>query len=249
MEFRSALFVWFLVELLSLLSSVFIWLAIFRTHDRVGQYDLENILLYYLLVPIVGAISSIYISEILPDKIKLGELSAEIIKPYGIALGYFAKSLGTKLTQLSIKAPIYLIIIFAIHRYTEIELSSTLIFFGLLAAFLGLILHFLIDFCISCVAFWSDSVWYLSHLKFVILMVFGGLSFPLDLLPPQLASIFNFLPFKYIYFVPVKIASGSIGLAEVIAEIGLFGFWLFVFALLTHVLWNKGIKRYGAYGN
>lgn len=249
MEFRGALFVWFLVELLSLVSSLFIWLAIFRSHNSVAGYDRDGILLYYLLVPIVGAISSIYISEILPDKIKLGEISSEIVKPYQIAVGYFAKSLGTKITQLSFKAPVYIIILLTIRQTASINISLNLIGFGLLLAFMSLILHFLIDFCISCVAFWSDDVWYLSHLKFILLMVFGGLTFPLDLLPAQLASIFNLLPFKYIYYVPVKVATGSIGLTELAPELGLFSFWLVVFAALTHFLWKMGIKRYGAYGN
>lgn len=249
MEFRGALFVWFLVELLSLVSSVFIWLAIFRSQQTVGGYDQQGMILYYLLVPIIGSISSIYISEILPEKIKLGEISAELVKPYGIAIGYFAKSLGTKLTQLSIKAPIYLIILYAINQYARIALSLNSVLFGLILACFSLLLHFLIDFCISCVAFWSDDVWYLSHLKFILLMVFGGLTFPLDLLPTQLASIFNLLPFKYIYYVPVKVATGSIGLNELADEFGLFCFWLLVFAVLSDFLWKKGVKRYGAYGN
>ncbi|HOZ03687.1 MAG TPA: ABC-2 family transporter protein [Candidatus Woesebacteria bacterium] len=249
MEFRSALFVWFLVELLSLVSSVFIWLAIFRSQQTVGGYDQQGIILYYLLVPIIGMISSVHISEDLPNKIKLGEISSQLVKPYHLATGFFAMNIGTRITQILIKIPFFISICLVLQYFTNIRLSPLYIFLGLFIAFFGLIIHFLIDFSISAVAFWSDDVWYLSHLKFILLMVFGGLTFPLDLLPTQLASIFNLLPFKYIYYVPVKVATGSIGLTELAPELGLFSFWLVVFAVLTHFLWKMGIRRYGAYGN
>lgn len=249
LEFRGALLVWFLVELLSLVSSVFIWLAIFRTNQSVGGYDQQAMILYYLLVPIIGMISSIHISEDLPNKIKLGEISSQLLKPYHLASGFFAMNIGTRITQLLIKTPFFTIIFLGLIYFTDIQLSALHIFLGLIIAFFGLIIHFLIDFSVCAVAFWSDDVWYLSHLKSILLMVFGGLTFPLDLLPAQLASVFNVLPFKYIYYVPVKVATGLIGLTEMTTELGLFSFWLVALTVLTHFLWKMGIKRYGAYGN
>lgn len=249
LEFRGALVVWFLVELLTLVSSVFIWTAIFRTNSTVGSYDYQKIIQYYLLVPLIGAFTSIYISEHLPERIRLGEISAHIIQPYNVALGYLAKSLGTKLVQLTIKLPVYFLIYLLVITISPIRINPVYLALSLILCLFSLVLHFLLDFCISCVAFWSDHVWYLSHLKFIMLMVFGGLTFPLDLLPPQLSQIFYWLPFKYLYYLPVKLASEGLGQIAWAQEICLLGGWICVFTILSMLMWKRGLIKYGAYGN
>ena len=42
LEYRGALFFWILVELVSLTSTVFIWSAVFRSNDFVGNYNYTN---------------------------------------------------------------------------------------------------------------------------------------------------------------------------------------------------------------
>ena len=249
LEFRGALIVWFLVELLTLISSIFIWTAIFRSNNTVGSYNYQSIVQYYLLVPLIGAFTSIYISEHLPERIRLGEISIQVIKPYNVALGYLFRSLGTKLVQLTFKLPVYFLIYLLIIAFTPIRINLFFLALSLFIALFSLLLHFLIDFCLSCVAFWSDHVWYLSHLKFIMLMVFGGLTFPLDLLPIQLTQVFYWLPFKYLYYLPVKVASGNFNQIAWTKEILLFLTWISIFLILSKLLWKKGLIKYGAYGN
>jgi len=249
LDFRGALIVWFLVELLTLVSSFFIWTAIFQTHDTVGAYSYQAIIKYYLLVPLIGAFTSIYISEHLPERIRLGEISIQVIKPYNIAFAYFSRSIGTKLVQLTIKLPVYLIIYLLIIMFTPIRINLFYLALSLFIAVFSLFLHFLIDFCLSCTAFWTDHAWYLSHLKFIMLMVFGGLTFPLDLLPIELTKVFYWLPFKYIYYLPVKVASGDISQIHWPNEVLFFTVWTVGFLILAHILWKKGLTKYGAYGN
>jgi len=108
LEYRGALFTWLLVELVSLSSATFLWLAVFRTNQTVGDYDFGRIVSYYLLVPVIGGFTSIFVSEHLPRKIKDGAISIDLLKPYSISAINLLNQFGIKLTQLTIKLPAYL---------------------------------------------------------------------------------------------------------------------------------------------
>lgn len=249
LEYRGSLFTWIIVELVILTSSVFVWSAIFRTNSLVGGYDFTKIISYYLLVPIIGGLTSIYVSEHLPKKIKNGEISPELMKPYSIAISSLINQLSIKLTQLTIKFPIYIIIGFIITISLKINFSLSNLLLAILVCVFAYILHFSIDIFISYLAFWFDDVWSLSHLKFICLMIFGGLTFPLDLLPANFISLFNFLPFRFLYYIPIKVAQGAMTTERLLIELGQLVLWTIGFLIIGHILWKLGLKKYGAYGN
>lgn len=249
LEYRGALFAWVLVELVSLTSSVFIWAAVFRTNNNVGGYDFTKIISYYLLVPIIGGFTSIFVSEHLPRRIKDGEISSDLMKPFSIAIASLLNQFSIKLTQLTIKLPIYIFVALLFTYLFKIEFNVGYLLLALFVCIFSYILHFSIDIFISYFAFWFDDVWSLSHLKNVTLMVLGGLTFPLDLLPKNLQTIFNILPFRFIYYFPVKVAQGSISTEVFISEFVQLILWTIGFLVLGQVLWRLGLKKYGAYGN
>lgn len=249
LQYRGALFTWILVELVSLSSATFLWLAVFRSNASVGNYDFNKIISYYLLVPIIGGFTSIFVSEHLPRKIKDGAISTDLMKPYSIATANLLNQLSIKLTQLTIKLPVYavaglfFISIFNLHiQFVSLPLALAICVFSYT-------LHFFIDLALSYTAFWFDDVWSLSHMKTVLLMVFGGLSFPIDLVPQNIRVIFNILPFRFIYYFPIKVAQGNMPVNTLFTELGQLILWIVVFFVLGKVLWRQGLRKYGAYGN
>lgn len=249
LEYRGALLIWILVELVSLTSSTFIWLAVFRTNNNVGGYDFTKIISYYLLVLVVGSFTSVFVSEHLPRRIKDGQISSDLMKPFSIAFEQLLNQFSFKLTQLTMKIPIYIIVGLLFTYLFEIKFNGIYLLLALVVCLFSYILHFSIDIVISYFAFWFDDVWSLSHLKNVILMVLGGLTFPLDLLPKNLQTIFNFLPFHLIYYFPVKVAQGAVSTQMFISQFLQLILWILVFLLLGKILWRLGLRKYGAYGN
>jgi ABC-2 type transport system permease protein len=249
LEYRGALFTWLLVELVSLTSSLFLWSAVFRTRTTVGSFDFTGILTYYLLIPIIGGFTSIFVSEHLPKKIKNGEISADLLKPYSIAFGTLINQFSIKLTQLTIKLPIYigLGIFFLVLFHIQLQPHALLLAFGI--CLFSYILHFSMDLCLSYLAFWVDDVWSFSLLKQVSLMVFGGLSFPLSLLPEFMKPLFWALPFRFIYYFPTAVAQGSLSNQTILMDFSVLIAWTVGFLILGKILWQKGLKKYSAYGN
>lgn len=249
LQYRGALFTWILVELVSLTSVTFLWLAVFRSNSSVGNYDFTKMISYYLLAPIIGGFTSIFVSEHLPRKIKDGAISTDLMKPYSIAAAALINQFSIKLTQLTIKLPIYMIAsVFFISMF-NIRIQFGALPLALIICGFSYILHFFIDLVLSYTAFWFDDVWSLGHLKTVMLLIFGGLSFPLDLVPQNMRGVFTILPFRFVYYFPIKVAQGNMPITTLLTELGQMLLWIGVFFVTSKVLWRQGLKKYGAYGN
>lgn len=249
LEYRGALLIWILVQLVSLASSTFIWLAIFRTNNNVGGYNFSGIISYYLVLLVVDSLTTIYVSEHLPRMIKDGQISTDLMKPYSIAFAQLLNQFSFKITQMAMKIPIFIIVGLVFISVFNLKFNGLYLLLSLFVCVFSYILHFSIDILISYFAFWFDDVWSLSHLKSIVLMILGGLAFPLDLLPKDLQTIFNFLPFHLIYYFPVKVAQGAVSTPMFINQFSQLILWILAFLFLGNILWRLGLKKYGAYGN
>ena len=63
---------------------------------------------------------------------------------------------------------------------------------------------FLIEFMVGMVTFVTQSVWGVSTLKEVVIGFFAGTNVPLALFPDKLLAVANVLPFKSMYYDPVR---------------------------------------------
>lgn len=71
---------------------------------------------------------------------------------------------------------------------------------------------------------------------------------PISLYPDWLKFIPNSLPFQYIFYYPVSIFTGAIGLNEALTSIGFGAIWMVILILLSEYVWRLGIKRYTGVG-
>lgn len=248
LEYRGALLTWILVELMTLTSAIFIWNAIFRTQSSIGSFQYPQMVLYYYLVPLVGAFTSIHLSEKIPRQIKDGQLSQELTKPYLCLVAIVAKEIATKSIQNTLKLPVYLIIGVIVFSSFSLSLSWTSILIGILACLFALVLHLLLDLTLSLFAFWFDDSWSLSLLKQVAFMVFGGLSFPLSLVPSPWQIIFKLLPFDLVYYFPASAFMGTLNSNQLFIYFSKWLLWSMILYLALRLLWLLGIKKYHAYG-
>jgi len=249
LEYRGQLFVWFLNEFVGLVSTIFIWTAIFRTNTSVGTYNFQSIISYFILIPLIGAFTGVFVSDYFPRKIKNGEISSDIVKPYSVTGLIFVDTVSVKITQFTIKVPIYLVAGYLLANYFRLELYFTHLLEAMFVCIFSFLLHFFIDLAISYSAFWFQEVWSLGLLISVIITVFGGLAFPLDLVPEGVRTLFSFLPFRFIFYFPIKIAQGQVPPEMILKEFFQMLVWIGVFFLLCRLLWKNGLKKYGAYGN
>lgn len=248
-EYRTSLVIWFLVDLVVLASAVFLWLAVYREHQSVGGYNFFQILIYFILVPVVGNLTSVHNVDILPFQIKNGDISTELLKPYSIAGAYYVKPIALKVSQQFFKMPVLLILLCLVFHFFKVNLNLGSLILGVFVCPLAYTLNFLIDLCVSYTAFWVDDAWALTHLKYICLAIFGGMLFPLNLVSAGLSPLFNFLPFHLIIFFPIQIIQGLATTGQITSSLFSLLIWIIVLFSLSKVIWHQGLRKYGAYGN
>ena len=91
---------------------------------------------------------------------------------------------------------------------------------------------------------WFGDIKSLTTLEEMVNAIFSGRVAPLAFLPFGFQAAADYLPFKYLAFIPAQIFVGHIPLSDIpkIFMIGLL--WVAVLGLLTYGIWYRGLKRY-----
>ncbi len=248
--YRSEMVGNLILELMFASSIVFLWLSVYDVNDTIGGYTLNQTIFYYLLVPFVGFIIHTNVSYVIGYDIRHGKLSGYLVKPYKIWAGAFASAVAQKINFLAMTLPLYmiaLVLYIVLTKDTALGLANIAVAF--LITVLAFILHFTIDIALAWLAFWYDDVWAFSHFKDILFAVFGGVMFPFSFLPTNVRVIFELLPFKYMFYVPISYLQGTRSFNLLIIDIAGIFIWSVVFAIFAYILWVKGIKKYEAFGN
>ena len=239
-----------LLELISIGNIFILWAAVFRTHEEVHGITFQDTIAYYILVPLVGTITNVTISDFRSKEIRTGELSRHLIKPYHLWTASFVEAVAQKVVVILLVLPIYSAILISIEHSTDhslFELSQIIeTAIILIAAFM---LHFFIDLAISWLAFWVSDIWSFSHFKIILFSVLGGLSFPFTLLSDPVRNILEKLPFQYFYYVPIQYITNKEPCSHLTDDVKSILLWVILFTFIAFLLWKQGLKKYAAYGN
>jgi ABC-2 type transport system permease protein len=110
------------------------------------------------------------------------------------------------------------------------------------------LLQFFISYTMALLAFWLLEISTLIFIVFAFEYIAGGHLFPLDILPPWLATALDFTPFPYQLFFPVSLYLGRVTGAAMWQGLGMQLFWVGFFYLVARWTWRRGIRRYTAFG-
>ncbi len=119
---------------------------------------------------------------------------------------------------------------------------------GALMIIIGFLMHFALDLMMTWLAFWIGDVWTFKHLKNIVFLIFGGMIFPLEFVSGPLRTLFEFLPFKYMYYLPVAYLLSKRGIEYLFSDLIGAVLWICIFIILSQMLWNRGLRKFEAYG-
>ena len=121
------------------------------------------------------------------------------------------------------------------------------------AAFLASIvltamLQFFISYAMAMLAFWFLEISTLIFILFAFEYLASGHLFPLDLLPAMLQHALWYTPFPSMLYVPIAIYMGKISGARIALGLGMQVMWLVLAYGLARFAWQRGIRKYAAFG-
>jgi ABC-2 type transport system permease protein len=113
---------------------------------------------------------------------------------------------------------------------------------------MGFLMGFLIEALIGMISFWFLEV---SSLLFIYMMInyfLSGHMLPLGLLPDSVNAVVQYLPFKYLAYVPAAIMLGRYSHPELAWELSIAALWIAALLVLNRLAFARGVRRYGAFG-
>lgn len=244
LEYRVNFILYLISGIVPILIQIFIWTNIFNFNgiSQFMDYSRTSIILYMIIAGSLSKLLSIDNHQKMAGEIKNGGLNQYILKPMNHTVYWLSNEIGSKL--------IYSLLLFAIFFVISLVSNGfqySVLFFGVLAIFLAIIINFLIYYLISMLSFWFlDISSIFTAINMIFTFISGGV-LPLDIL----AGANNFLcyiPFGLMIFFPVRIFSIRLEQNEILFYLVLQVVWIVILFIVSLILWKKGLKKYSAIG-
>jgi ABC-2 type transport system permease protein len=240
----------FISEILSTIFGIFIlfliWWVIFTSLGlkELHGYKLEDLVIYYSIVNLIHLFT--YNLSDFTWKfyylVKDGTLSNYLTKPWNLIVIIIGEGLGYSLLFLLFALFIFVILVL-IKGYSLINLLLFLILVLFITFF-----HIAARLTIAFLSFWLEDLWFATELYSLIVGFLSGLIIPITFYPLWLQKIIDWLPFKYIYFYPTELITKGTDINSFIKAIAILTISGVLLLIVAKILWNKGIKKYNAYG-
>lgn len=233
---------------LMLLTSYFLWQAVFNGRTEIFGYSQSQMLSYIMLAAVLQSAVLASRSIDLAGVINSGELSNIIIRPISNLWYWLSRDAADKALNLIFSAAEIFLLIILLRPPLSWPDPSYAVISLLLILPLSTLLYYFINYLFGLTGFWTNEVWAPRFLLMVVLQFFAGLMFPLDVLPENIRNFAAWTPFPYLVYFPARVILGKAGGWEIAWGITATAAWTMIFVILAEVVWRRGLRAYGAEG-
>lgn len=221
----------------------FIWTAVFANNGGalIGNYDLNQLIFYSIFITFIYAVTWNDIPRDIEILIRKGDFVQYLLKPIQYTYYVFIDIVAKRFLALIIEV-LPLLIIFALFFKSYFIVGNILLF--LISMIFAFLFNYLFGMGVGLLAFWFVKIrtfyWAVSIFKDFS----SGNALPLTLFPPLLFSVFNFLPFKFMSFIPIQIYLNKYNNMELLSLLWQALIWLILLTILVYFVWIRAQKRY-----
>jgi ABC-2 type transport system permease protein len=247
-----------LMRFLPIVTQIFLWGAVFSAVSRqeIAGYSYHDFVAYYLLTMLGRAFSSMPgLASGIAGSIRDGSIKKFLIQPVDM-LGFLLLSrVAHKLVYYLVALVPFALVFYLCRGYfpPAPDAATWLAFAAsLLMAFL---LGFFLEAAIGMIGFWFLEV---SSLLFVYMLAsffLSGHMFPLDMLDQvgivgglTWGDVVRWLPLQYLAYFPSAVFLGKVQGAELARGLLIELAWVLFFAAAARTAFNRGVRRYSAFG-
>lgn len=247
--YRLNFIMWRLRIMFHVLTLYFLWLAVLPNHmDEFSGYTQASLLSYVLIITIVSAFVTPTRSYAIGDDIVSGNLSNFLIRPINYFLYWAAKDAGDRIMDILFSIGELTILFLLLRPPLFMQADIMYILLTAIAMLFSLLLYFSFNLLLGFIGFWSSDIWAPRFVFYTVISFLAGGYFPLDILPKSLFAAFQFLPFGYLLYFPVKIYLGELSIGAILSGLSVSFFWVICFFFIVFLLWRRGLRMYTAQG-
>ncbi len=244
-EYRVNMLIWMLINVMPLVMLA-VWFSM-SEGGPVAGYSQSDFVSYYLLLAFVQQMTAVWVIYELGYEIRHGDLSIKLLHPLNPLYEYVSNNLADKILRPIALIPLALVawLIFPTIHYRATGANLALFVAALAAAWF---IRFMSQYIFGLLAFWVSDSTTLNDIWFALGAMLGGMIAPLDLFPPNVTAIANWLPFRFMFSFPVEILSGRLTTQDVATGVAAMLFWAALAVVVYRWMWRKGIRQFSAFG-
>ncbi|MBP7149700.1 MAG: ABC-2 family transporter protein [Acidobacteria bacterium] len=243
--YRAEFLIWILSTTMPLIMLA-LWSAVAR-EAPVGRFGQAEFTAYFLSTFIVRQVTGSWIAWELNFEVRQGTLSLRLLRPIHPMLTYAVENVAAVPLRAAIALPVAAIVLATVGS-ANLAGDPWLWALWVVALAGGWLISFLTSFSVGCLALYLESSARIMDLWLVLFFVFSGYIIPVELFPPVLRGIADWLPFRYQIGLPVELMTGAHGLREALGLMARQWFFIGLLFSIATLLWRGGRKRFAAYG-
>ena len=232
------------------LAVVFIlWGAAYESNAHIGGFSLDQTITYFVALLVLQFFISAFNEDYqISEEIRNGLINQFLLKPINYFLYRFSIFAAARLVSgLLVLVPLAVALPW-LHHHLVLPSEPWRLALGLAATLLSALIQFSIAFCFGLLTFWFLEIQSFVILSLAIETLLGGQIFPLDLMPPSLFHLSQFLPYYYQMYFPVAIFTGRLDLATAQSGLLIQLGWVVLLLGFNQFLWRRGLRRHTAVG-
>ncbi len=252
-----------LMRFLPIVTQIFLWTAVFAavgseegSPQVIAGFNRDDIIAYYLLTMIARAFSSMPgLASGIARSIRDGSIKKYITQPVDMIGFLLLNRIAHKLVYYSVALlPFALVFYLCRDYFPPVPDAGTWLAFiaSLIMAFL---LGFFLEATLGMIGFWLLEVSSLLFVYMLFIFFLSGHMFPIDMLDGVTIAgsvtwgdVVRILPLQYLAYFPAAVFLGKIQGADLVQALWIEFAWLVFFILLCRVTFNRGLRRYSAFG-
>ncbi len=241
LDYHQELFMSLFIGVIIFIGQAVFWLAVFDKKEVVNGFTFFQILQYYLFARIVSEIIDSKVGFKISDLVISGQVSNLLLRPINVPTWLFFQEVGQILIDLLVKTGVYILGFVFLLGPLHVQLKNIPLF--LVSIIFSLAISFSLFLLAGCFAFWTDNATAMNYaLRRIILFLAGGLV-PIAFFPSLFQKILQFLPFYYMFNLPVKLLSNSVGQSEIFTGITVQIFWIITLWFIAKRIFSFAIKK------
>jgi ABC-2 type transport system permease protein len=248
-----------LMRFLPIVTQIFLWTAVFSAMPgaSIQGYSKDNIIAYLLLTLVARAFSSMPgLAGGIARSIRDGSIKKYITQPVDMVGFLLLSRIAHKLVYYTVAIIPFAFLFYVARGYfTEGWPEPVNLAAFIASLILAFLLGYFIEATLGLIGFWFLEV---SSLLFVYMLFnffLSGHMFPITLLDGihfvgdlSWGDVVRALPLQYLAYFPSAVFLGKITGPELAKGLIIEVAWLVFFIFLCRFLFNRGLRRYSAFG-
>jgi len=248
--YRGALIQQIIGESFGIIPIIMFWLAAGGLAPAASGYHRSLILFYFIAATLPEMIYDQALARNISMDIRMGKLSASLIRPFPFLLQAWMKSLGGMSVRIVTASSLFIIVMYNVPLLREHFDALTLSRLGLfMCAFaVGMLANVVIKTCLGLLAFDMTQTWGPELIYISFYVTLSGALYPIDLLPEPYFSIIQWTPLYYMLGFPTLVMIGRISSSEFWPALGQGAVVVGLTGVIALMMWRRGMKKFEAIG-